>query len=151
MSLVPREGKCAITDYFAPGQTPVPPGGEVLKGLFATNDDRFKVYPFRKYGKRCTVYKYYSTREGTLKAGCHSCVKNSFTDILAFAPMDGSSSSQGAHDVFVASYLAYKQSYELGDRDECRKYRGVLEKLRTNCCTRCRLDMCWHREKNINK
>ena len=147
MSLVPREGKCAITYYFAPGQTPVPPGGEVLKGLFVTNNDRFKVYPFRKYGKRSTVYKWYSTREGELKAGCHSCTRNSFIDILAFAPMDGSSSSQGAHDVFVASYTAYKQYHELGDRDECRKYRGVLEKLRTNCCTRCREEMCWKREK----
>ena len=134
----PQFNSCTINMYFAPAPAP-PPTEEAPKSLFASNAERLKRTSFVKNGKSHSMLVWQSTTDGKIKAGCQNCKKH-FVDLSNFAPMDGSSNSQGARNKFDAAYAAYQQAYAAGDRDECIAQRGKLEALRCMCCFDCRND-----------
>ena len=135
----PQFNSCTIHMYFAPAPAP-PPTEEAPKSLFASNAERIKRTSVMKNGKSRSVLVWQSTADGKIKAGCQNCSKKHFVDLSNFAPMDGSSRSQGARNKFDAAYAAYQQAYAAGDRDECIAQRGILEALRCTCCFDCRHD-----------
>ena len=79
-------------------------------------------------------------KDGTIKAGCYHMCNKQFVDLSNFAPMDGSSHTQGDRTKFDAAYVAYQVGHAAGDRDECVAQRGVLESLRVDRCFECRPD-----------
>ena len=130
-----------INIYFQPA--PAPPPTEGPKSLFATNAERIKRTSVMK-GKKGkqkphSVLVWQSMADGTIKAGCHHCKKH-FVDLAHFAPMDGTSRTQGARNKFDAAYAAYQAAHAAGDRDECIAQRGILESLRCAYCFECRKD-----------
>ena len=136
----PQFNSCTMIHmYFAPAPAP-PPTEEAPKSLFASNAERIKRTSVMKNGKSRSVLVWQSTADGKIKAGCQNCSKKHFVDLSNFAPMDGSSRSQGARNKFDAAYAAYQQAYAAGDRDECIAQRGILEALRCTCCFDCRHD-----------
>ena len=131
-----------ITNYFAaaPVIAPATAPEQPAERLFKTNAERLKRVSVKKAGKWCSVYAWYSTRDGSLKGGCyHTCTKQ-FVDLYNFAPADGSSRTQGDRTKFDAAYTAYKAAHAAGDHDECVAQRTVLEKLRSGKCFGCRPD-----------
>ena len=134
----PQFNSCTINMYFAPVPAP-PPTEEAPKSLFASNAERIKRTSIVKKGKSYSVLVWQSTSDGKIKAGCQNCSKH-FVDLSNFAPMDGSSNSQGARTKFDAAYAAYQAAYAAGDRDECIAQRGMLEALRCTKCFDCRPD-----------
>jgi len=133
-----------LNNYFASAPAPAPEDAteteQPTERLFATNDDRRKRVSVKKNGKWCSVYVWYSARDGTLKGGCYNTCKKQFVDFDNFAPTDGSSRTQGDRTKFDAAYLAYKAAHAAGDHDECVAQRTVLEKLRSGKCFGCRHD-----------
>tara|TARA_B110000858_G_scaffold193556_2_gene246311 strand:- start:478 stop:1671 length:1194 start_codon:yes stop_codon:yes gene_type:complete len=132
-----------ITNYFAaaPVIAPAPATEQPAERIFPTNAERRKRVSVKKAGKWCSVYAWYSTRDGSLKGGCyHTCTKQ-FVDFDNFAPADGSAKTQGDRTKFDAAYMAYKTAHAAGDRDECVAQRAVLEKLRSKQCFGCRPDL----------
>ena len=127
-----------INNYFAPAPAPAPSEGP--KSLFATNADRIKRTSVVKNGKPCSVLVWQSAADGTIKAGCHNMCTKQWVDLSHFAPMDGSSRTQGFRTKFDAAYAKYKEAHAAGDRDECVAQRGVLESLRADRCFECRKD-----------
>jgi len=127
----------SIHNYFAPGPSSSTSSAETPTPLFVTEAERCKRVRIIKQGKSHLVYAYFSAADGTLKGGCDNCDKN-FTDILNFAPANGSSNTQGDHNKFVAAYTAYKNAYASGDREECVVQRAILVKLRNTRCISCR-------------
>lgn len=132
------EENVTIKNYFAPAPAHAPSEGK--KSLFPTNAERSKRATVVKHGKRCSVLVWQSAKDGTIKAGCYKCAKKHWVDISHFAPMDGSSHTQGNRTKFYAAYAAYKEAHAAGDRDECVAQRGVLESLRADKCFACRPD-----------
>ena len=130
-----------ITNYFAaaPAQPP-PPAEEGPKSLFPTNDDRFKRARVVKKGKPCSVYVWYSARDGTLKGGCHGTCTKQFVDFDNFAPADGSSNTQADRIKWDIAYATYQLAHEEGDREDCCTQRAILERLRSLTCFACRPD-----------
>ena len=138
-----------ITNYFAAAAAPTPaPASEGPKRLFATNSDRLKRVSVVKHGKPCSVYAWYSTRDGTLMGGCHHMCSKQFVDLAHFAPADGSSRTQAKRTKFDAAYgtkfdaayAAYKADHAAGNRDACVAQRAILERLRADLCSGCRHD-----------
>jgi hypothetical protein len=131
-----------ITNYFAtaPVIAPAPATEQPTERIFPTNADRLKRVSVKSHGKWCSVYAWYSTRDGTLKGGCYHMCRNQFVDLDNFAPTDGSAKTQGDRNKFDAAHLAYKVAHAAGDHDECVAQRAVLEKLRTDQCFKCRHD-----------
>jgi len=134
-----------INNYFAAAPAPAPEDATVTEQpterLFATNADRLKRVSVKKKGKLCSVYAWYSARNGTLKGGCYNACTKQFIDLNNFAPADGSSRTQGDRTKFDAAYTAYKAAHAAGDHDECVAQRTVLEKLRSGKCFTCRPDL----------
>jgi hypothetical protein len=129
-----------LNNYFAPAPAPAAPPEEGPAKLFQTNADRLKRVSVVKNGKPCSVYVWYSARDGTLKGGCHHMCNKQFVDLANFAPADGSHITQADRTKFDAAYAAYKAAHAAGDRDACVAQRGVLESLRANKCFACRSD-----------
>ena len=128
-----------ITNYFLAAPAPTPPA-EVPTSMFATNADRLKRVSVKMKSKWRLVYVWYSTRDGTLKGGCHNTCRKQFHDFSNFAPADGSHITQGARTKFDAAYAAYQVAFAAGDRDECVAQRAILELLRSKFCFGCRPD-----------
>jgi hypothetical protein len=129
--------KVDLTDFFAPGEAPVP----VLDGpksLFESNAERRRKVTVMSREKPVSVYVFNCCRDGTITGGCHNLCKRHWVDFLHFAPEDGSSNSQADHTKFVTAYDAYKAAHREGDRAECLKQREILVKLRTDWCAKCR-------------
>lgn len=131
--------KYYITNYFAAAPAPTPPA-EGPKRLFETNADRLKRVSVVKDGKPCSVYVWYSTRDGTLRGGCHHMCPKQYVDLANFAPADGSSNTQAKRTKFDAAYAAYKAAHAAGNRDACVAQRDEVERLRTDRCFGCRND-----------
>ena len=129
-----------ITNYFAAAPAPTPPAEDGPASLFPTNAERLKRVSVVKHGKPCSVYVWYSARDGTLKGGCHNMCTNRYVDLANFAPADGSSRTQADRVKFDAAYAAYKTAHAAGDRDACVAQRAVLESLRADNCFACRPD-----------
>ena len=125
-----------INNYFAAA----PATEQPTERLFTTNADRRKLVSVEKRGKSCSVYAWYSARDGSLKGGCHGTCSKQFVDLYNFAPTDGSANTQGDRTKFDAAYVAYKTAHAARDHDECVAQRTILEKLRTDRCFGCRPD-----------
>jgi hypothetical protein len=130
-----------ITNYFAAAPVIAPAPEQPAERLFKTNAGRRKRVSVKKEGKWCSVYAWYSARDGSLKGGCYHTCSKQFVDLYNFAPADGSSQTQGDRTKFDAAYLEYKTAHAAGDHDECVAQRAVLEKLRTDRCFGCRHDL----------
>ena len=135
----PAQRRITLCSYFAPAPAAAaaPAPAEATTNLFATNAERWKKKTVKKNGKMCSVYVFYSCRDGTLKGDCFHCTRKQFVSIEWFAPVDGCSMTAGKRTKFFEAYAAYKQAYGDHNKAEAETQRAVVEKLRNKWCETC--------------
>ena len=139
----PAQRRNTINNYFAAAPAaaaaaPAPAAAtNAATNLFETNTERWKKTTVKKNGKTCSVYVFYSCRDGALKGGCYSTCKHQWVDIARFAPVDGSANTAGSRIKFFAAIAAYEQAYKDGNKAEAETQRAVVEQLRNAKCETC--------------
>jgi len=106
---------------------------------FRHGPERGKTVTVLKQGKPCSVYVVYEHTDGTLRGGCHHLCPRQFHDYAWFTPRAGSHVTAAKHTKFLSAYDAYKTAHALKDREACLVHRAILEALRTNRCSACRI------------
>lgn len=126
-----------MNNYFAKkeGPTDAPPAPTGPVNLFPNDERRHWEYVL-KHGKTRPVLVSQAVPDGTLKAGCFICTKNSFIPIERFAPPECNRNGRNRPDFFRA-IDDYDAAWLAGDLDAARAARARVEKYRIQRCPPC--------------
>lgn len=128
-----------LNNYFCAAPTTPTAAPTTHTNLFESNAERGKKVTVIINGKPRSVYAVYSHSDGSLRGGCHIACHHQFHDYAWFAPAANSPNSASNHAKFLSAYDAYKTAHALKDREACLVHRKLLEELRTDLCSECRL------------